>query len=56
MSADLLVGIVIILIVGGATYGIIRQRRSGKCCGGCSKCDCCCGCRDKTRVEIEDRD
>jgi hypothetical protein len=47
--ADYIVGGVIVLIIVGAAWYVIKAKKSGRKCigcpaaGGCSKCGCSCG-------------
>ncbi len=44
-----IIGAVILLIIGGATWYVIKAKKSGKKCigcpsgGNCGKCGCSCG-------------
>lgn len=49
---DIAIGIIIALIVGGAVFYIIKEKKKGNRCIGCPYADSCkkgtdCGCKDK---------
>lgn len=61
MLTDIIVSIILVLILGGAIFYIVKSKKSGKRCigcpdsGSCGKsnnsscsggCSCCCGCEN----------
>ena len=40
---DIIIGLVLLIIVGGAVFYIVREKKKGKKCIGCpdGRCDCC---------------
>ena len=50
-TGSLIVIGILVLLVGGAIYSMIREKRSGKCSCGC-ECGCCGGdcCEDREPI------
>ncbi|MBR3704200.1 MAG: FeoB-associated Cys-rich membrane protein [Oscillospiraceae bacterium] len=48
---DILVGLILLGIFGGAVFYIVKAKKSGRKCIGCPSAatcgkNCCCGCKD----------
>ena len=43
-SGDIIVLSVLALVIAAVVYGMIRDKKKGKHCGGCSGCSSCASC------------
>jgi len=43
-SGDIIVLSVLALVIAAVVYGMIRDKKKGKHCGGCSGCSACASC------------
>ena len=53
---DIIAGLIVLLIVGGAVFYIIREKKKGTKCIGCcqsSSCGECCSCnKEKNEAQV----
>ena len=52
-TGDAIVLAVVLLLIAGAIFSLVRSYISGRCSCGCDRCSCSCGCGKVVEVEDE---